>query len=109
MTSITTLASLATAACAFPQGPAPIAPAPFGTTTCDSKMTRKCGGDGEPPCCYDKYTPGASCLNGKLSANGYTHSNDGVCGTIQGYQKQFGCSCPSGCTTGDVGGKGQCV
>lgn len=79
-----------------------------GDSQCDSAITDPCGGDGQPPCCYPKYTDASGgCLNGKYSlGNVDIH---GECGPYIEEQKKAGCSCPPGCTTGDIDGKGQCV
>lgn len=83
-----------------------VPPAGSGDLLCDSVITDPCGGSGQPACCYSKYTTSGSCLDGKLVIGNLGH---GPCDAFQDEQRKAGCSCPPGCTTGDIDGAGQCV
>lgn len=106
MKTATSIILLAISSVLNAQALPPVGPA---NTICDSVITDPCGGDGQPPCCYSKYTDSGSCLNGKLVLDLQLPSPKDDCGPYQDEQQDAGCSCPPDCTTGDIDGKGQCV
>ncbi|KAJ5227482.1 uncharacterized protein N7469_007488 [Penicillium citrinum] len=107
MKSATTFALLAFASVLNAQALPPVGPS---NTICTSQITDACGEDGQPECCYAKYTKdGLSCLNGHLSLDLQLPDPKNDCGEWEGFQRDIGCSCPKDCTTGDIDGKGKCV
>lgn len=107
MKTATSFVLLAIAGVLNAQALPPVGPS---NTICTSQITDPCGGDGQPACCYAKYSKnGLSCLNGHLSLDLQLPDPHKDCGQWEGFQKDDGCSCPKDCTTGDIDGKGKCV